>query len=447
MKPILFFLFLLFSLRLYAQPAAEPAGETPHDIYAQTHDGLSLQQEAAVIKMLKKNVAMLRRKGLLPRTNRTAATLFQWPLAQAPNFNDNGVYYIGNYVDEDATAGVLDYTCSNRSYDGHQGTDIALWPFPWQKMALNAVQIIAAAPGTIIAKSDGLIDTSCGGCGACNWNAVYIMQADGSVSWYGHMKKNSLTPKTIGQTVALGEFLGYVGSSGASTSPHLHFQVWANNTYSTLIDPWAGACNTLGGITWWANQQPYHVSTLNKIMTHYPLPVFSACKSGEAVNEKVNFVNGETVYLASYYRDRDAGQQQVNTIYRPDSTVFFTWNYNFASWASVDYKFFTRVLPNPAPTGLWRYVAVYNGQPPMTIYFGVNELAYVFTGNGNWEAATNWSNNTLPPTVLPVGSEILIDPIPGGECILNHIETISAGAKMTVNPGKSFRIVGDLKLL
>ncbi len=55
-----------------------------------------------------------------------------------------------NYVDEDPSGAILDYNCNNRTYNGHKGTDIFIWPFPWQKMSLNAVQIVAAAPGTII---------------------------------------------------------------------------------------------------------------------------------------------------------------------------------------------------------------------------------------------------------------------------------------------------------
>lgn len=179
-------------------------------------------------------------------------------------------------------------------------------------------------------------------------------------------------------------------------------------------------------------------------MTHYPLPAMPGCKSGEVVNNKVNFVNGETVYLAGYYRDIQSGQQSVNTIYRPDNTVFSTWNNNFNAYYNSSWWYFTRILPNPAPTGMWRYEVVYNGQPPMNIYFAVNEIGYTFMGNGNWNVATNWSNNTIPPAVLPDGSEILINPVAGGECVLNISQTISAGSKITVLSGKKLTIPGDL---
>jgi len=70
--------------------------------------------------------------------------------------------------------------------------------------------------------------------------------------------------------------------------------------------------------------------------------------------------------------------------------------------------------------------------------------SYTFTGNGNWNIAANWSNNTIPPVSLPGGSQILIDPAVGGECILNISQTIAPGGKLTVNANKKFTVPGNL---
>jgi hypothetical protein len=65
---------------------------------------------------------------------------------------------------------------------------------------------------------------------------------------------------------------------------------------------------------------------------------------------------------------------------------------------------------------------------------------YSFTGTGNWDVASNWANNAIPPSPLPSCYEIIIDPQIDGECILNVIQILSPGAKLTVLPGKKFRV-------
>jgi subtilisin-like proprotein convertase family protein len=69
---------------------------------------------------------------------------------------------------------------------------------------------------------------------------------------------------------------------------------------------------------------------------------------------------------------------------------------------------------------------------------------YTFTGSGNWNDASNWSNNIIPPAVLPACSQIYIDPPAGEECVLNVTQTISPGAIIKVMNNKKFRIPGNL---
>jgi len=73
-------------------------------------------------------------------------------------------------------------------------------------------------------------------------------------------------------------------------------------------------------------------------------------------------------------------------------------------------------------------------------------IGYTFTGTGNWNIAANWSNNTIPPSSLPAGAEIIIDPVTNGECILNVPQTVLAGAKLTVLQNKKFTINGNLTI-
>ncbi len=69
---------------------------------------------------------------------------------------------------------------------------------------------------------------------------------------------------------------------------------------------------------------------------------------------------------------------------------------------------------------------------------------YIFNGNGNWDKTINWLNYTIPPTTLPSGFSIIINPLSGGQCTLNTTQHISQGANITVSPGKNFLIPGSL---
>ena len=71
---------------------------------------------------------------------------------------------------------------------------------------------------------------------------------------------------------------------------------------------------------------------------------------------------------------------------------------------------------------------------------------YSFNGNGNWTDTANWAAGQIPPSPLPAGSTILINPIEGGECILNASQNIASGALFNVLSGKKLLIPGNLNL-
>jgi LysM repeat protein len=73
----------------------------------------------------------------------------------------------------------------------------------------------AAAAGTVIVARQGGYN---GGYG----NYVVIQHDNGTQTLYGHLK--SLEVST-GQVVAQGQLVGYMGNTGRSTGPHLHFEI------------------------------------------------------------------------------------------------------------------------------------------------------------------------------------------------------------------------------
>ena len=95
----------------------------------------------------------------------------------------------------------------------HKGEDI---PAP------TGTTIVAAASGTVTTAAY-----------SAAWGYyVVINHGDGYSTLYGHMTHYCVS---AGQYVSQGEVIGYVGSTGNSTGPHLHFTVYYNgNTINPL---------------------------------------------------------------------------------------------------------------------------------------------------------------------------------------------------------------------
>ena len=105
-----------------------------------------------------------------------------------------------------------------RSYEYHGGIDIAGGDI------MNS-PVYAAASGTVISTCDYCTHNwgkyySCG-CGGGYGNYVWIDHGNGKETIYGHL--SSLTVST-GEYVSAGQLIGYVGTTGFSTGPHLHYE-------------------------------------------------------------------------------------------------------------------------------------------------------------------------------------------------------------------------------
>jgi len=344
----------------------EPDRETP----CQT-----AEQRAAMLRRLAERVGEF-----APPADPAATVLFSWPLRPAAHYTYPGYYMIDHFVDEDPAfpAQVLDYDCGDRSYDtsggyNHGGTDIVPWPFMRRMMAEDDVEIVAAAPGTILWTEEGNFDMNCSWNGD-PWNSVGIVHADGTLAMYGHMKSGSVTTKTAGETVVAGEYLGLVGSSGNSTAPHLHFEVLDSG--GATLDPWGGPCNSLGGQSLWASQLPYWNSGINQLRTHRLPPSFNLCPELETVRAKREFDPGETAYFAAYYRDQLPGQTSTYTIYDANGGVFASWMHSSPFVYEASYWYFSQVIPLDAPLGVWRFEVVYEGDT-YEWAFGVGDVVGV----------------------------------------------------------------------
>ncbi|HSK12613.1 MAG TPA: hypothetical protein VK907_05325, partial [Phnomibacter sp.] len=167
------------------------------------------EKRSSIIKAeLQASLAELETKGLALPVDLTSTVKFDWPVRLSSKSKDPSFFGVSNYVDHDPEYPnkVRDYMCGTRTYDlasgyNHRGLDIFALPFAQLGQLNNLVEIVAAAPGTIINKLDGNPDNNCSFCTNCMWNAVYIRHADGSIAWYGHLKSGSLTSKPVGSEV------------------------------------------------------------------------------------------------------------------------------------------------------------------------------------------------------------------------------------------------------
>ncbi len=386
---IFIFFLLLTNLSIAQSPPASSFGGFFIEPTA-LHDEISPEQRKAIIEKLKENTSELKRQGIISESQRKGpqAQKFILPMRQATGFNDAGFYGIVNFVDTALNSSrIKDYNCGNRTYDGHMGTDFTTFPFGWQKMDQNAVEVVAAADGVIIYKYDQKIDTVCVNCTTASpadcwiWNAVYVRNTDGTVCWYGHMKKGSATTKPIGSTVLQGEFLGIVGSSGNSSGPHLHFEVWQDDKYKTLLDPFAGTCNINGSSTesMWANQEPYYNPAIMKVATASAMPAVYTCYedgNGEKPFYKNTFIIGETVYFPVYARDNiPRGESFKLKITKPSGAVLYNWQlapYNVFYPTVWLYYFFDKTVMNVP--GQWKFEATLNGKTVTHLFTMLNPL-------------------------------------------------------------------------
>lgn len=118
------------------------------------------------------------------------------------------------------TPGVYTLTAEfgeSRSYESHGGVDIG---------ASMGTAIYAANSGTVVSSNNSCNHVSSGGnwcdCGGGYGNFVWILHDNGYETIYGHM---TTTAVGTGDRVSAGQLIGYVGSSGWSTGPHLHFEL------------------------------------------------------------------------------------------------------------------------------------------------------------------------------------------------------------------------------
>lgn len=260
---------------------------------------------------------------------------------------------IVNYVDLHPGLGILDWRGGEYTYDGHRAIDYTLPNFA----AMDAgVDVYAASAGTVTVAHDGEYD---------RWSRVnpnpgdlpyyVVIDHGGGVSTqYFHLKKSSISV-AVGQSVAAGQKLGEVGSSGNSSDAHLHFAVYeSGNVVETYQNPTA----------WWQSPDAYADDvdgTLDFGITDHA-PTTTELVDRPIDNDVFLQVDGagQTAFSWVNLFGFDDGDQLDYFFYKPDGSEYAHWNW---TTGEIHYGWWIAGigLPNSPDLGEWTLDARRNG--------------------------------------------------------------------------------------
>ena len=142
------------------------------------------------------------------------------------------------------------------------------WPLPKEKIRITSrfagrINPVTGRPenhsGTDFAAPDGtpfhaVADGTVTHIGPARGYGQWIVidhpaSAGGGCSEYGHMWNAFATGLKVGDKVRKGQVIGYVGSNGQSTGPHLHLTIWEYGYGGRRVDPesWLAGAGYPGG--------------------------------------------------------------------------------------------------------------------------------------------------------------------------------------------------------
>jgi len=101
-----------------------------------------------------------------------------------------------------------------------------LSPFNGENVFHSGIDIASSPGAPVRTTADGVVSYS--GWTTNSGNVIVIEHGCGFSTIYAHNKKNGVK---VGQRVKRGEVVGYVGSTGKSTGPHVHYEVWKNGRH------------------------------------------------------------------------------------------------------------------------------------------------------------------------------------------------------------------------
>ncbi|MEQ9489204.1 MAG: M23 family metallopeptidase [Alphaproteobacteria bacterium] len=273
--------------------------------------------------------------------------------------------FIFKYLDADAGPGYHDFNCSLRSSDGHKGTDIAIT----DPQDITPVKVLAAADGVVVGIRDSLPDNPVGivnfpegqNCG----NGVRIDHGDGWTTQYCHLRNGKVKVRN-GQTVKRGRVIGFLGNSGQTERPHLHFQIEKNGV---PVDPFTGKLNTskstcakdkvdLAARSLWTD------SAQNKVRLYRPYVIEYIGLSTRVINMETllqrrqpasGAVGDPLMIVYSSVLGARKGTTLAMDILDPDNETFFSHTETYEKGRARQYRYGGKKRPDGAlfKSGAW----------------------------------------------------------------------------------------------
>lgn len=262
---------------------------------------------------------------------------------------------VSNFADLDPRPGFLrDYRGGKFTYDtstfGHDAIDVGSGRF---SATDQGVAIYAAADGKISAINDGAFDRNTAFVTpAPPANYVVIDLGKGWRAKYWHLRRDSVSVK-VGDTIKAGDFLGWMGSSGFSAGPHVHFEMTYNkHPVETMLDP----------SRFWITPPAYPADYRHVIDSGFSHQIPTTSEWNEQPQDIRTFRSGVSLYFWVIAGAMLPGDTRTIRFQRPDGSLFLDQTSNPGSVSfSVSQWSYALNLPTTGAMGTWTATWLQNG--------------------------------------------------------------------------------------
>ncbi len=305
-----------------------------------------------------------------------------------------GDLFISNFTDRIPGEGIGDYEGNRATYDGHGGIDSNI--LFWDRQD-GGFPIFAVLDGTVVGTRDGEFDRN------TTWNGqsanfVRIDHGNGLVTRYFHLKKDSVAV-VVGEQVSAGQQIGLTGSSGISTTPHLHFQTEIDGR---IVEPFAGSARS--GSSLWQYQPEYATETYvreflvaTETIANWPGLPEPIPRNGTIVASE----EAQTLYFWWYIINRKADSSYKLIIRRPNGSIASTATGSYENASRRFWQWRSRNIVYNQP-GTWTATLEMNGVVLLVAPFTVVSQASEVVNRPPFDAAFLFRKPAITEEDVPV---------------------------------------------